>query len=98
MSAQAKGLILTPQQFALEQMKLKYVEMRKKQLREQYDSMAEVQRRNSMTTEERTRGALQTLAKNIKLYHDNLRGTDTTMAEAEKKAHEIARRVLLHRA
>jgi hypothetical protein len=58
--------------------------------KEKWESNAEVQRRRRMTQEERSRGAIEKVAKNLKEYADQKAGRDTSYDEARKKAEKIA--------
>lgn len=63
---------------------------RAEQRKETWESNAEVQQRRRMTQEERSRGAIESVAKNIKEYADQTSGTDTSYEEARQKAERIA--------
>jgi hypothetical protein len=57
---------------------------------EKWESNAEVQSRRRMTQEERSRGAIERVAKNLKEYADQKAGCDTSFEDARQKAERIA--------
>jgi len=69
------------------------VAARKAEVRKQaWDGNAEVQHRRAMTQEERSRGAIDKVAKNLKELADQQQGTETSFEEARERAVRIARK------
>lgn len=58
--------------------------------KEKWESNAEVQHRRTMTQEERSRGAIERVARNLKEYADQKAGCDTSFDDARAKAEGIA--------
>lgn len=58
--------------------------------KEKWEGNAEVQQRRRMTQEERSRGAIERVAKNLKEYADQKAGGETSFEDARKKAENIA--------
>src|SRR4051794_28125539 len=58
--------------------------------KEKWEGNAEVQRRRAMTQEERSRGAIERVAKNLKEYADQKSGGDTSYEESRQKAEKLA--------
>ena len=58
--------------------------------KETWEGNAEVQQRRRMTQEERSRGAIERVAKNLKEYADQKAGGDTSFEDARRKAESIA--------
>ena len=63
---------------------------RRDERKEKWESNAEVQRRRAMTQEERSRGAIERVAMNLKELADQKAGCDTSFEEARAKAERIA--------
>ena len=71
----------------------KVAQQRFKELRQEYKSKPEVQRRDAMSKDDRGRDAMQRVARNIKTLETEGRGNDVSYESCERQAREIAERV-----
>jgi hypothetical protein len=69
-----------------------HIEKRKEELKQEYESNAEVQEWRTKTPEERARNAIDRQTKLVKEYSDATLKTDTTADAANKKCVQIAER------
>jgi len=70
----------------------RYVEGRKQELRESYDSRADVQAHRRLSKDEKVRRAKEIMIGRVREYNDAMAGRETTRAEAERKVEELTRR------